>query len=86
MLARVPTTAAVGELISEEYAALVPGGRIEWAHRWRVGVVVRCDLRGGGTSTGVWRRDEDVGREWAEVLGVEAFVGDRRECGGVSAR
>lgn len=77
---------ALQSVLDDEYGRLGGVGRVLWEERWRRGVVVRYDVRGGAARTDVWRCAEDVERDFEGMLGVEAFVGDRREVGGVSAR
>lgn len=59
---------------------------VDWAERFRKGVAVRIALRGGAAGKTVLQGDADLVRDFEMVEAMEAFVGDRREHGGVSTR
>lgn len=82
-----PTIAAFTAVLDHEYREMAgPAVVVDWAGRFRTGVAVRVDLRGGQTGRRVVQRDEDLQMDFARITGMEAFVGDRRENGGVSTR
>lgn len=81
-----PTIAAFMDVIGREYAELHGVGVVDWAARFRKGVAVRINLRGGGTGRRLLQVDADLLLDFGMIEGMEAFVGDRREHGGVSSR
>lgn len=86
MFLAAPTIAAFTAVIDHEYQDFAGPVAVDWAGRFRTGVAVRFDLRGGDTGRRVVQRDGDLEVDFARITGMEAFVGDRRENGGVSTR
>lgn len=79
-----PTIGAFIAVLDHEYQEIAGPAAVDWAGRFRTGVAVRFDLRGGETGRRVLQRTEDLEADFARITGMEAFLGDRRENGGVS--
>lgn len=83
-----PSIAAFTAAIAPAYAGMTGADEVvvDWADRFRTGVPVRIAFRGGALERRVVQGDADLVRDFEMVEAMEAFLGDRREHGGISTR